>query len=183
MTFWLTKLLVFLRRCCYKVSLYCHTVHGHARPGLWMRMKLAARHLASNFSPSFFLMLKEWEHDWETRSPKYLSCILAYMDLQFSWVSQIQLPLYTGEVLWLFKRKGEHCSMSKTADKIPPNGDAVAIPYSSYFQLFLEIWALFPTNLYWTSLLRFCIVLVSLETWSIHHMPENKVHDCGGDIN
>lgn len=48
---------VFPGRCHYKVSLYCRTVHRHARPGLWV--KLTARDLACNFFPAFFLMLKE----------------------------------------------------------------------------------------------------------------------------
>lgn len=113
MTFWLASLWkassVFPRRCHYKVSLYCHTVHRRTRPGLWM--KLAARDLACNSSPASLLMLKERGHDWEMRSPKYLSCILAYRALQFSWVSQIQQPLYTRKDLWLFKRQGEGCSV------------------------------------------------------------------------
>lgn len=160
MTFWLASLWkassVFPRRCHYKVSLYCHTVHRRTRPGLWM--KLAARDLTCNFSPAFFLMLKERGHDWEMRSPKYLSCILAYRALQFSWVSQTNSLSKLQKISDYWREKGRTAQCLRQHTKSPQ----MVMQVQSHTPVaLLETWALFPvlpTNLLldFTSLLLYC---------------------------
>lgn len=132
MAFWLAGLWksssVFPRRCHYETSLHCHTVHRHTRPGLWM--ELTARDLACKFSSAFFLK-GDMTHSREVLNI-YVASWLTWI-LQFRWVSHIHKSLDAGEDLWLYKRKGEDCSVSETAYKIPTSSDARAVPYSSYF--------------------------------------------------
>lgn len=86
--------------------------------------------LACKFSSAFFLK------EGMTKSQEVLNIYVASWlkwILQFRWVSHIHKSLDAGEDLWLFKRKGEDCSLSETAYKIPTNTNGSAIPYSSCF--------------------------------------------------
>lgn len=86
MAFWLPGLWetssVFPRRCHYELSLHCHAVHRHTRPGLWM--ELTARDLTCNFSSAFFLKggMTESQEVLNIYAASWLTWIL-----QFRWVS------------------------------------------------------------------------------------------------
>lgn len=111
MAFWLAGLWkassAFPRRCHYELSLHCHTVHRHTGPVLWV--EVTARDLACKFSSALFLK------GGMTESREVLNIYVASWltwTLQFRLLCHIHKSLDAGEGLWLFKGKGEDCSVS-----------------------------------------------------------------------
>lgn len=132
MTFWLTSLWkassVFPRRCHYKASLYCHTVHRRPGPGLWM--KLAARDLACNFSPAFFLILKEPGQGWETKTLNiYFTSWLTGLCSSARFLRSNSCCKIQKNSDYLEKRRGLLGAWGST--KIPTNSEASTIPFST----------------------------------------------------
>lgn len=102
MAFWLTGLWkassVFSRRCHYELSLHCHTVHRHPRPGLGM--ELTVKDLACKFSSAFFLK------GGMTESQEILNINVAWI-LQLRWVSYVHKSRCWRRALILWeKRRG-----------------------------------------------------------------------------